>query len=171
MSRSGYSDDIAVNYWQHIMWRGRVASAIRGKRGQKLLRELAAAMDAMPEKTLTAHELISTDGEYCALGVVGACRGIDLSKLDPEDYDAVAAAFDIAAPLAQEIVYENDEIVKDYVFEEVEICGPIRQSYREWGSHTKTVRVTVDSGPRRWLHMRKWVEANLRGHNNERTKV
>ena len=48
MSRSGYSDDIDDN-WAHIMWRGRVASSIRGKRGQAMLRELLAALDAMPE--------------------------------------------------------------------------------------------------------------------------
>jgi len=31
MSRSGYSDDFGNDYqWQQIMWRGAVASAIRG---------------------------------------------------------------------------------------------------------------------------------------------
>lgn len=40
---------------------------------------------------------------------VGAKRGIDMTGLDPEDADAVAAKFDIAPQLAREIVYMNDE--------------------------------------------------------------
>lgn len=35
MSRSGYTDD--CDGWQLIMYRGAVASAIRGARGQRLL--------------------------------------------------------------------------------------------------------------------------------------
>ena len=42
MSRSGYSD--SLENWDLIRWRGQVASAIRGKRGQQLLKELADAM-------------------------------------------------------------------------------------------------------------------------------
>jgi hypothetical protein len=35
MSRSGYSDDYGDDEpWQLIMWRGAVASAFRGRRGQ-----------------------------------------------------------------------------------------------------------------------------------------
>lgn len=51
MSRSGYTDDdddpLATG-----RWRAQVRSAIRGKRGQAFLRELIAALDAMPEKAL-----------------------------------------------------------------------------------------------------------------------
>jgi hypothetical protein len=43
--------------WSHIRWRGAVASAIRGGRGQAFLREMLAAMDAMPVKRLVANEL------------------------------------------------------------------------------------------------------------------
>lgn len=162
MSRSGYSEDIE-DQWQLIMWRGRVASAIRGKRGQKLLRDLAAALDAMPEKVLAANELVSADGEFCALGVLGQCRGLDLSQLDPEDYDAVAAAFDIAAPLAQEIVYENDESINDWTFADIQICGPMRPNYPDWGQHKRAVRVQATAvGERRWRHMRAWVARNLK---------
>jgi hypothetical protein len=106
MSRSGYSDDI--DNWNLIRWRGQVASAIRGKRGQKLLRDLLAALDAMPEKRLIADELVDGCG-VCALGALGQARGMDLSKLDPENASEVATMFDIAKPLAKEIVFENDE--------------------------------------------------------------
>lgn len=107
MSRSGYSDDCDMD-WRWIMWRGRVASAIRGKRGQKLLRELVEALDAMPEKKLIAHELRNSEG-VCALGAVGVRRGVALEAIDPEDSSAVAAAFDVANALVREIEFVNDE--------------------------------------------------------------
>lgn len=107
MSRSGYSDDCGG--WSLIRWRGAVNSAIKGARGQKFLRELAAALDAMPEKRLIANELRSADGEFCTLGVLGDVRGIEMSRLDPDDRDSVAAAFGIAPTLAAEIVFENDD--------------------------------------------------------------
>jgi len=108
MSRHGYSDDI--DQWQLIKWRGQVASAMRGKRGQQLLIDLVKALDAMPEKGLIANELIESGGEVCALGAVGVYRGVpDLNKLDPEEPERVADAFDIAEQLAREIVYVNDE--------------------------------------------------------------
>lgn len=107
MSRSGYVDE-CDDILQYGRWQGRVASAMRGKRGQKLLRELRDALDEMPDKRLIADELVQ-DGEYCALGVLGAKRGIDMEHLDPEDGDQVGAAFDIAPCMAQDIVYTNDE--------------------------------------------------------------
>ncbi len=108
MSRSGYTDDIEDN-WSHIMWRGRVTSAMRGKRGQALLKTMLAALDAMPEKRLIRNDLACPDG-VCALGSLGQYRGMSLTELDPENYEQVAAAFDIAEPLAREIVYMNDEV-------------------------------------------------------------
>lgn len=106
MSRSGYSDD--CEQWEFICWRGAVASAIRGKRGQAFLKEMLAALDAMPEKCLIAHEL-EAKGGVCAIGAVGAERGVDMSKLDPEDREGVSDAFGISPALAAEIVYENDD--------------------------------------------------------------
>src|ERR1700754_1072963 len=107
MSRSGYSDDC-----ENLgLWRGAVARAISGERGQAALKELAAAMDAMPEKTLAAESLVNHEGEFCTLGVLGQARGLDMSLIDPEDYDWVADAFNLAPAMVREIVYENDEVV------------------------------------------------------------
>ena len=36
-------------------------------------------------------------------------RGLDMSKLDPEDAESVAATFGIATAMARELVYENDD--------------------------------------------------------------
>lgn len=109
MSRHGYSDDL--DQWDLIRWRGQVASAIRGKRGQQLLIDLVQALDAMPEKVLIAEKLIDhEDGDaVCALGAVGVRRGIAMENLDPEEHETIAETFDIAEQLAREVAYINDE--------------------------------------------------------------
>jgi hypothetical protein len=144
MSRAGYSDD--NDEWAMIRWRGQVASATRGKRGQKMLSDLLAAIDAMPQKALITHELETFNPEsgrldVCALGALGHARGIDMAKIDPEEPDDVAAAFDIASPLAREIVYMNDEYF-DY-----EYIGNQR------------VEITPE---KRWEKMRAWVANQIR---------
>lgn len=106
MSRAGYSDDV----WGLELgrWRGQVASAIRGKRGQAFLRELVEALDALPEKRLISSEL-QDSGNVCAIGSVGLRRGVDMSKLDPHDAETLAGTFGIAHQLVREIEYMNDE--------------------------------------------------------------
>lgn len=111
MSRSNYSED-TDDYLAYGRWRGVVKSSIRGKRGQAFLKDLVAALEAMPVKRLIQDEL-EKDGEFCAIGVLGKTRGIDMSRLDPEDADCVAEKFGIAAPLVREIVYLNDEDMRN----------------------------------------------------------
>lgn len=107
MSRSGYSDD--PDKWQLIKWRGQVASAIRGKRGQMFLLSLLRALDALPEKKLIASDLQDEQGCVCALGALAVYRGIDPTKLDTYDYEQLGNTFDIAHQLAQEVMYKNDD--------------------------------------------------------------
>lgn len=107
MSRSGYVEDME-DQWQLIRWRGAVNQAIKGARGQAFLKEMLAALDALPEKKLIAGEL-EEDGAVCALGAVGKARGINMEGLDPEESEKVAAVFGIAPALAMEVVYMNDE--------------------------------------------------------------
>lgn len=166
MSRSGYSDYIE-DTWAHIRWRGAVESAIRGERGQALLRELIEALDAMPDKRLYAGSFATADGEFCTLGVVGARRGTKMDDLgDEDDCDPreVAKRFSIAPALASEIMYLNDEWVADeWEFVDVEICGPMRPHYPEWGQHTRRARVhNPRAAEQRWHGMRRWAEENLK---------
>jgi hypothetical protein len=109
MTRSGYTDydDDDRSQWNLIKWRGQVASAIRGKRGQTFLRELAGALDAMPQKRLIRDEF--WNGEACALGVIAVNRGVYVMTVDPENYDRLADLLGIAHQLVQEIEYLNDE--------------------------------------------------------------
>ncbi len=111
MGRSGYSDEI--NTWELIKYRGQVASAIRGQRGQHFLKELVAALEAMPIKELISEDLVNENEQVCALGALGKARGIDMTGIDPYDHERLAATFGIAHQLACEVMFENDEFWRD----------------------------------------------------------
>lgn len=130
MSRSNYNDD--CEQWALICWRGAVTKAIKGKRGQQLLIELAAALDAMPNKRLIQDEL-EHNGEVCALGALGKVRSMELSKLDPYDAEGMGRAFGVAPALIREIEFENDE----------EFSYP------------------PATPEQRWVRMRRWVKDNI----------
>jgi len=106
MFRSGYSYDL--DNWDLIRWRGAVTSAIKGRRGQVFFKELLDALNGMSVKRLITDEL-EVNGEYCALGVLGNSRGLDMGKIDPHESAQVAKEFNIAKALAQEVVFMNDE--------------------------------------------------------------
>ena len=132
MSRSGYQDD--CDGWELIMYRGAVASAIRGKRGQQFLRDLVTALDAMPSKRLIEGKL-EKEGEVCALGSVGKMRGISLPGFDlyDEQGDEMAKLFGIAPALAREVMFENDN----------DFCVP-------------------ESPDERWQRVRAWAVQNIK---------
>lgn len=158
MSRSGYSDDYD-DTWALVRWRGAVNQAIKGRRGQSMLRELVHALDAMPEKWLGAGALVTEDGECCALGALGLSRGMDLTAIDDEDRDAVAEAFGIAGALAAEIMYLNDDTYGDRLPVNFDVCGPMRR----WESHRQIRWVAnKNAGIERWRRMREWAVSNLK---------
>ena len=134
MSRSGYTDDYDENGTGGL-WRGAVASAMRGARGQAFLHEMAAAMDAMPIKELHAEVLAEPNGCMCAMGTVAAARGLDVSKIDPENRRAVSKALGIAPAMAAEIAYENDE--------------------GAWEPSNETPAA-------RWQRMRQWIASQIK---------
>lgn len=144
MSRSGYSDDCTG--WDLICWRGAVASALRGKRGQSFLIELRDALEAMPVKRLVADTL-EAEGEFCTLGVLGAKRGLDMAPIDAHCRESVSRAFDIAEALAAEIVFENDERLGQ--FENVD-------------GVSKYVEETPE---KRWSRMHRWVLSNIKAES------
>jgi hypothetical protein len=129
MSRSGYSDDLDT--WAMIRWRGAVASAIRGKRGQAFLREVLQVLDNMPVKELAAQSL-QADGSFCTIGAVMHARSMPLPNDDDVwgDPQAIAHELGITHALTAEIIYENDE-------------------GGWWGRH--------NSPADRWVRMRAWI--------------
>jgi hypothetical protein len=120
-----------------------VASAIRGKRGQAFLRELVAALDAMPVKRLVKDVLIEPTpafvppeyaaAQVCAIGSVGVQRGVNMEDIDHDNPKQVGDAFGIPHQLAAEIEYLNDEA-----------------GYEE----------TPEA---RWWSMRQWAVSQLKG--------
>lgn len=138
MSRSGYSDD--HDNWSFIRWRGAVNSAIKGKRGQAFLRELAAALRAFPQQKLIKNEMEHPlGGEFCTLGVLGQKLGLDMLSedgLDVEDTTTLAKTFDVAEALIKEIVHENDDF-------------------------SAYPRDKGEEEHRRWCYMLRWVEQRL----------
>lgn len=159
MSRSGYTDDCDDDPLATGRWIAAVGSSIRGKRGQQFLSDLLAALEAMPDKRLISDELES-DGDFCAFGVLGRSRGIDMRDLDPEDAKEVALAFGISETLAREIVYQNDEYVD--VFEWVDLVGPpTRKQSLSYYGHPQ-IRVLKPHPERdRWQHVRDWVASKI----------
>lgn len=120
MSRSGYVELHEMEPGQYAMFRGQVASAVRGRRGQRFIRDLADALDAMPDKLLAGHFVFEAcSGLRCALGVALQARGVPVPERaaevwDPDDWGAdatraVAEALDIHPVLAAEVVFLNDE--------------------------------------------------------------
>lgn len=120
MSRSGYVDDCE----NLAMWRGQVASATRGKRGQAFFRDLIEALDAMPEKRLIrsphititdewgerpVDSLGSRDGNVCVLGALAKHRNLPVLEIDAGDCHKLGDTFDIAHQLAAESMFMNDE--------------------------------------------------------------
>ena len=107
--RSGLVEAGELDQKDYAMWRGRVASSIRGRRGQQLLRDALAALDAMPAKRLIPEAIVE-DGDVCLLGAVANARGMPaVNLLDPEDHDDLSKKFNVAACLIREIEYVNDE--------------------------------------------------------------
>ena len=113
MSRSEYQEEDAEDFWALVRWRGAVKAATRGKRGQQLLRDMLAALDAMPVKELIANALVA-DGKCCALGAYGLARRIDMSKVKAQDCGIVAELFGVAPALVREISNENDDNPRNY---------------------------------------------------------
>ena len=168
MSRSGYSDDCGDDDPLALgRYRAQVMSAIRGKRGQTLLRELLAALDAMPDKRLVAGEL-EADGQFCALGVVGQARGLNLATIDTDDVESLGQKFNIAEQLAREIMWVNDDHVSDLRWFKVEVFGPLEP----WQGRFTDFRVpNENAGLQRWHEVRKWVAAHITAESQPGAKV
>lgn len=130
MSRSGYTDDC-----DHLgLYRANVRRTIYGKTGQAFLREMAAALDAMPVKELVDGDLVREDGACCAIGSVCVARGMSVDGIDITDPEAVGKAMGISRILAAEIEFLNDD---DFD------------------------RPTNETPAKRWTRMRQWVAEHI----------
>jgi len=111
-------------------------NAVNGKKGQAVLRELEAALLAMPVKRLTTS-FLAFEGDVCALGALAVHRKIakGVSRSDAIDElecrGATASTsvsfaeheLKIVGSLAAEIAYTNDE--------RVDSCATPEERYEE----------------------------------------
>lgn len=117
MSRSGYSDDGDCDNNYHYLYRAVVKRAVQGPRGQRLLRETLAVLDAIPVKELAANAAFNEAGQFCTLGAVEYQRGGDVDALRVEmehaeenyDWSALVKRFNVPETLIREMMYVNDE--------------------------------------------------------------
>ena len=164
MNRSGYTDhmDDPLAYGR---WRAAVKSAVQGKRGQAFLAELLEALDAMPEKRLYPGSFSTPQGEFCALGALGTKRGTQMDDLGDEDWCdrfVVGKRFGIAPAMAAEIMFINDLLTSMEVLVRVEICGPMRADYPDFGQHIRPMIVSNDNhATERWQRVRAWLVENI----------
>lgn len=154
MSRHGYTDCDDGEY-PFGLWRGVIASATRGKRGQKFFKELLAALDAMPAKELHARVFDDPDeGKVCALGALARVKGIDTTQFDPEESEAaevLAAKFDVADCLTRETIYANDDGFHERY---------IRLDF--YHLHGVGWACLMERPDERWQRMRDWVAKQIK---------
>ena len=90
-------------------WSAKVPTLIRSPKGQSLLRELAAALDAIPERRLIDEMLIDEEGGCCAIGALCRARGIDTAGMDDDGIECVAERLGVPLSLAYEVIEQNDD--------------------------------------------------------------
>mgnify|MGYP001617680037 CR=1 FL=1 len=120
--------------------------ALRGGRGQRILRELEAALIALPERRLIRGEFVTAAGEVCALGALALRRKLatgrsvpvalaeirqEFGSLDEQNADVdcvdVGRALGIGEHIAWETIMQNDERREGCMPERQEGCTPERR--------------------------------------------
>ncbi len=146
MSRSGYVEDFDCDDdLAYGRYRGQVASAFRGKRGQDFLRETLDALEGMPTKELADKTLKSKDGGFCTIGAVLHARGEALEAVDLDDddrCDELSGQLGVAHQMVREIIWANDDTWD----------GWGGTGYRKWG----------ETPAERWRRMREYIASKIR---------
>lgn len=156
MGRIGYSDE--EDYpGQFGLWQGNCQRSINGKAGQAILRELQAALLALPSKRLIANSLVDTHGEVCAIGALANARGaVTDEMIGYAEYDMEAVGVQLGMPrlVAWKVVEMNDIYLNgsDLVFLE----GPYR-----WPAERPYLYVEI-TPEQRYERMLIWVQGQIR---------
>lgn len=161
MARIGYSEE--EDYpGQFNLWQANCERSLRGKNGQAALRELEAALLALPDKRLIAQKMIDADGEVCAIGALAKYKGRDLlaePHIGPDDefegdgeMEEIGVELGMPRLVAWKVVSKND-IEIDGHYER--LPGP----YRWPGEYPQAyVQVTPEL---RYTKMLAWVRRKL----------
>lgn len=153
MNRSGYCEEIDDNL-ELGRWRAQVASAIRGKRGQRLLLDLIQYMEAMPDKRIVREALKDDQGQMCLIGCALAARGAEFPE-NVDDYTDASFKLNVATQMIQEMFYINDQCVDRWVGGDFFEVVP---GVKHW-LHVTYIPVTDEE---RYQHVLDWCRANLK---------
>jgi hypothetical protein len=142
---------------QFALWDANCRRSIKGKTGQRELRELETALLALTEKRLIRDSLTDDGGGVCAIACYAKHKGVDISKFDPEDEsDEVGIAAGMPSLVAWKVVALND-IVLDTVWEVAH--GPIERGH---GVYKGGIPLIRDMTPEeRYVAVLKWVRSQL----------
>lgn len=158
--RISYSDD-EERPGQFALWDANCERSLRGKRGQQALRDLEAALLALPDKRLIADAVHDETGGVCALGAYGRHKGIDLSKF-PNDYDSdeIGIAGGMPRLVAWTIVALND-IELDGYYLYMEGPRPMQTLYGGYygGGWSERRRYTPEE---RYERVLAWIRERLK---------
>ncbi len=154
--RIGYSED--EDYpGQFGLWQANCNRSLKGKAGQAALRELEAALLALPDKRLTSGVYKDEDGCVCPLAALAKYKGVADADLqaDPE-YDMEQVGVELGVPrlAAWKIVELNDLQLSGttLIFGE----GPYR-----WPSEQPYAYVPI-TPEQRYERVLQWVQEQLR---------
>lgn len=153
--RIGYSEE--EDYpGQFGLWQGNCQRSLKGKAGQAILRELEAALLALPSKRLIAGNLVDAHGEVCAIGALAEHRGEitdDMIGQGEYDMEEVGIALGMPRLVAWKVVEMNDLQFNgtNLLFAE----GPYR-----WPAEQPYVYVEV-TPEERYERMLKWVREQV----------
>ena len=112
--RINYCDD-EDRPGQFALWDANCQRSLRGRAGQAALRDLEAALLALPQKRLIRGLLVSDDGaDVCAVGAYARYKGEDIAKHVPYASDDVAIACGMPRLVAWKVVALNDFEIDDH---------------------------------------------------------
>ena len=161
--RLNYSDEEDFP-GQYELWQANCRRSLRSRAGQRELRELEAALLALPEKRLIHGALQDGTGGMCAIAAYGQRKGVDLSTFDPEyDSDDVGIAGGMPKLVAWKVVERNDVLLDDYY---VTAEGPTkpepgwyREHYENRGVHQRMTYTPEE----RYQKVLAWVREQIVG--------
>ncbi len=155
MARIDYSED-EDRPGQFALFQANCGRSLRGKAGQRALRDLEAALLALPEPRLIRDQLWA-DGEVCAIGAYAQYKGLDVTNYDPEDEsDAVGVAAGMPRLVAWKVVALND-IELDTVWEVAD--GPIQRGHGVYHGGVPLIREMTPE--ERYVKVLGWVRKHL----------
>lgn len=160
--RIGYSED--EDYpGQFELWQANCRRSMKGKAGQAALRELEAALLALPDKRLIAHKMIDAEGDVCAIGALAKHKGRDIlaePHIGPDDefegdgeMEEIGVELGMPRLVAWKVVCENDINLDGSNL--VTLEGPYR-----WPAEKPKVWVPITPEVR-YERMLAWVQRQL----------